>query len=143
MINIALQKNEQGFFVPHTMQCQEEARVFRTHQVVKAKLTGAQNPRSLKQLRAYWKLCQIVADNTDRPEYANRNMVDWRLRNALQFYDTDYIYVKNGQVSFKVRSISFKNLKHAEANGYFDRAFDLISNALKIPLTEMIRQANS
>lgn len=142
MVELLLQYNK-GIFTPFTLADQEAAREYTDNQTVKAKLTAAQKPRSLKQLRTYWKLCKIWSDNSTRVEYANEKLVDWRIRNALQFYDTSFIFVniKTGQVNFKVRSISFKNLKHMEACNFFDQAFDLISKAMKVPLDELIRRA--
>lgn len=143
MVELCLQLNN-GIFTPYTLADQEAAREYKDNQIVKAKITAAQKPRSLQQLRLYWKLCRIWSDNSSRPEYANEQLVDWRIRNALQFYDTSMTYVntKTGQINFKVRSISFKNLKHVEACNYFDRALDLISKHMRVPLEELIRRAD-
>lgn len=143
MIELCLQLNN-GIFAPYTLADQEAAREYKDNQIVKAKITAAQKPRSIKQLGTYWRLCKLWSDNSDRIEYATPALVDWRIRNALQFYDTSMTYVntKTGQINFKVRSISFKNLKHVEACGYFDRALDLISRHMKVPLYELIRRAD-
>ncbi len=141
-MEVALQLKK-GILYPHSIEDQEKIKDLKENQIVKAKITGVRKPRSLQQLRLYWKLCKEVSENTERPEFSTYRLVDWRLRNSLQFYDTDYTYVTpNGQVNFKVKSISFKNLKHIEACGYFDRAFDLMAKALGVELDVLVGEGN-
>lgn len=137
---LLLQKTESGLLAPFAEPDQDILKDYSINQTLQAELTGTRKHRSLDQLGTYWRLCKLMSDNSSRPEFATAQLVDWRLRNALQFYDTSFTYVdvKTGQVNFKVRSISYKNLNHAEACGYFERAFDMISKAMGVSLDVLI-----
>lgn len=66
--------------------------------------------------------------------------VDWQIRNRLKFYDMDLTLVIDGNVQFKVRSISFKNLKHIEACDYFTEAFKLMAKYLDVDVDTFIEE---
>ena len=101
---------------------------------------GKSNLRSIQQLGTYWAACKFVSENSDRQEWRTKDMVDFRIRVALQFFDPEYTIVKHdGTVVFKVRSIAFKNLKHLEACSYFERAFDLMGSAFGMDRDEFIK----
>ena len=125
--------------VPGDSESESKLKNFRINEPLAGELSGSRNPRSLKQLNTYWAACKFFAE-TYGGEYRNKEIVDWRLRNALQFFDHDYTYVKEGVVQFKVRSISFKNLPHIEACGYFDRAFEIMAGALGVTAKAFIEE---
>ena len=78
--------------------------------------------------------CTKVADNTEDPQWNDKDKTDFQCRVALHFVDPKFTAVTPaGVVTFKYRSISFTNLKHMEACNYFDRAFEVM--ALKIGKT--------
>jgi len=122
---------------PFDNDSEDRLKDFKDFEPVTGDISGARNPRSLKQLRLYWAACMFFAE-TYGGEYRNKEIVDWRLRNALQFFDPEYTYVKEGVVQFKVRSISFKNLPHIEACGYFDLAFETMAGALGVTVEAFI-----
>ena len=125
--------------VPGDSEAESKLKNFRINEPLSGELSGSRNPRSLEQLRLYWAACTFFAE-TYGGEYRNKEIVDWRLRNALQFFDPDYTYVKEGVVQFKVRSISFKNLPHIEACGYFELAFETMAGALGVTVEAFIEE---
>lgn len=136
---ILMQKTEFGLLAPFSEPDIIIMADYKVNQKLQVKITGTRKERSLDQLGTYWRLCKLLSDNSSKPEFATAQHVDWRLRNALQFYDTSLTYVsKAGQVNFKVRSLSYKNLGHAEACNYFDQSFAMISEAMGVPLEVLI-----
>lgn len=132
-----------GFFVPHSEVDKDITAEFKPNEIVKLKIYGVQKQRSVKQLGLYFSGCKLLSENTDDPKWNNYRKVDWQLRNRLQFYDHDLTLVIGGNVQFKVRSISFKNLKHIEACNYFDRAFDLMATFLGVDHDTLIGEIKS
>jgi hypothetical protein len=120
-----------GNLIPFDEQSKDDLAEFKPNQIVICKVSGTRKERSLTQLKTYWAACSMVSENTDHPKWNSRIKTDWQIRNRLLFYDHDLTLVINGYVTFKVRSISFRNLKHIEACNYFDRAFDLMASFLK------------
>ena len=113
---------------------------FKVNQPVKGKVTGTTKKRSLQQLRLYWKLCTVVAENTNEEGYCTKELVDRRIRIALHFIDEKLTVVRGETVYFKYRSISFQNLKHAEATDFFNRAFKLMADYLSVDIDVLIEE---
>jgi len=132
-----------GSFIPLSEVDKDIVKEYKQYQIVKLKITGVQKPRSVKQLGTYFAGCRLLSENTDDQKWNDYKKVDWQLRNRLQFYDHDLTLVINGNVQFKVRSISFKNLRHAEACNYFDRAFEMMSEFLGVDVDTLIQEIKS
>jgi len=116
---------------------------FKENQIVNLKITGTQKARSIKQLGTYFAGCKLVSKNTDDQKWNTYQKTDYQLRNRLQFYDHGMTLVINGNVQFKVRSISFKNLKHIEANNYFGRAFETMAKFLGVTVEVLMEEIKS
>ena len=134
---------QNGQFVPLSEVDKDIVKEYKQNQVVKLKITGVQKPRSIKQLGTYFAACRLLSENTEDQKWNDYKKVDWQLRNRLQFFDHDLTLVINGNVQFKVRSISFKNLRHAEACNYFDRAFEMMSKFLGVDVDTLIEEVKS
>ena len=134
---------QNGQFVPYSEVDKDIVKEYKQNEIVKLKITGVQKPRSVKQLGTYFAACKLLSENTDDPKWNDYKKVDWQLRNRLQFYDYDLTLVINGNVQFKVRSISFKNLKHAEACNYFDRAFELMAKFLGVDVDSFLEEVKN
>lgn len=106
-------------------------------------ISGVRNPRSLDQLRLYWGACKVTADNTDDKHWNSKDKVDWQCRNYLKFYDYDNTYVNGQTVNFRVRSISFETLAHAEACDYFNEAFRVMADYLGVDTETFIAEVKS
>lgn len=129
-----------GSYVPYSEVDKDITAEYKPNQIVKLKITGVQKPRSIKQLGTYFAGCRLLSENTEDQKWNTYQKVDYQLRNRLQFYDHDMTLVINGNVQFKIRSISFKNLKHIEANNYFDRAFDMMAKFLGVTVDVLIEE---
>ena len=126
--------------VPFSIEDQDIIRNFKNNQVLKAKLTGTTKARSYKQLRKYWATCKKTADNTEAPGWKTKEQVDFQCRVALRFYDPDLIIAKpDGSIAFHYRSIAIANLDHIAACGFFDFAFEVMAEHLKISVEELLK----
>ena len=134
---------QNGNFIPLSEVDKDIVKEYKENQIVKLKITGVQKPRSVKQLGTYFAACRLLSENTEDQKWNDYKKVDWQLRNRLQFYDHDLTLVINGNVQFKVRSISFKNLKHAEACNYFDRAFEMMAKFLGVDVDTLINEVKA
>ena len=94
------------------------------------------HPRSVQQIKTYYRLCQLVVDNTENPDFNTKNKVDLQLRVKLGWCNEPFVI--NNRVQFNPKSISFKEMRHLEACRYFERAFETISKFLDVPLEELI-----
>jgi hypothetical protein len=117
---------------------------YKEHQPIRTKTHGVKKSRSLAQLRLYWALCGIVADNSETPGWKTKEQVDFQCRVALDFRDPNVVVVKpDGTVVFHYRSIAFKNLGHIEACNYFDRAFEVMAKFLKVPVRVFVGEGEN
>ena len=138
MIDIAIQ-NING--KPHLFSEEdaEKWKEFRENQVVRARCVGVQKPRSYRQLKTYFAGCREVAENTESGPWSTKEGVDFQLRVSLDFRDTSKVAVRpDGTVQFFYKSISFDNLKHLEACGYFTRAFELMAKTLGCTVEQLM-----
>ena len=116
---------------------------YRQNQVVRVKVYGTTKERSLQQLRLYFACCNKVAENMDDPQWNTKDKVDFSCRVGLHFVDPKVTAVApDGTVTFKYRSISFKNLKHIEACNYFDRAFEFMAKKIGVIAEKLTIYAN-
>jgi len=122
-----------GVLYPLTIVDQEEISEFKDNQILKLKVVGAQKQRSYLQLKMYWALCGVVAENTEHPYWNTKEKVDYQVRVALQFVDPNKMIVDgNGMIHLYYRSISFANLKHMDACKFFDRAWPVMAKHIGI-----------
>lgn len=103
--------------------------------------------RSNEQLNLYFSCCKLVSDNTDDINWNTKNKTDEQVRIVCKFYEY-YIYYYNEKTGnqtlhIKTRSISFANLKHIEACGYFSDAFDVLAQKIGLTKDELISEAQS
>lgn len=124
-------------FEPFDPESAETMKAYYENQPVRAKCTGIKKPRSYLQLKAYWKACEIVAENKE--EFADKYDVDWETR--VQLKHIGRMTVVGKQVIVECKSISYSELDHIEANHYFDRAFELHAKWLGISKDELLTQA--
>ncbi len=139
MVDVALQINSDGTLKPYALEDREALSDFMPNQIVRAKITGATKARSYPQLKLYFVICKIVADNLDDPEWSDKNKVSFQVKVALRFYDRDKSIVDEyGTRHIVWRSVSYKNLKHLEACNYFNKAYDFLSDKLGCSVEELL-----
>jgi hypothetical protein len=140
MIEIALQLKGKALH-PYSAEDLEKLKEYRENQVLMAKVSGTRKQRSLQQLRLYWAVCGLVAENTEDPQWNTKAKVDFNCRVATHFVDPNLVSVKkDGTVVFSYRSIAFANLKHIEACRYFDRAFDLMAVKTRTSIEDLMAE---
>lgn len=130
--------------IPFDLESEEALSNFRVNQPLVGAIHGTNKERSVVQLNLYWKACEVFAENTNESDKNTKKKADWWLRNHLKFFDYDYTFVgPDGSVSFKVKSISFKNLKHILACDYFNRAHEAMAAYLDVPVDVFINEVKS
>lgn len=140
MIEISTQIRPDYSFAPFSQEDLDLAKEYKPNQIVKNKITGVEKPRSLKQLRTYWRCCTTVANNNETPGWQTKKQVDFQCRVELRFYDPELIIaLQDGSIAFHYRSIAIKNLKHIEACGYFDDALAIMAKKIETTVEELIK----
>ena len=132
------------YLAPFSEEDAEQVRSLCGDRPIRARLTGAAHPRSLRQLRLYWACCRAVAANTDDPNWATPEMVHAQIRYALRWVDmADVTVFPDGRVHFPLRSISFAELPHMEACRYFERAWPVLAGKLGVTEEQLLGEAEN
>lgn len=129
--------------IPDTDEGQAAVRELKLNRVVRHKITtiGALKRRSVAQLNLYFAICKLVSDNSDDPNFATKDLVSEFVKVKLRFIDS-WMAI-DGAVHIKTKSISFAELRHMAACGFFDRAFDLLAKELGITVEKLIAEAKA
>jgi len=122
--------------VPFDPETAERMMAFHEYQPINARCTGIRRPRSYRQLKGYWKACEILAENLDH--FADKYAVDWAVRVELRFFGR--MTVKGDNVMVETLSISYENMDHIEANNFFSRAIPLMAKWLGVPKEELLKR---
>lgn len=108
---------------------------------VKCDLVRPRDPRSAKQNRLYWRLMQVVFDNTDG-QFRDRQHVSEYLKIQAGHCDYSVIRIPNrdGTDGFEEipwaqpRSIAFDKMGHTEFQDYWKKALQIICERI-IPMS--------
>lgn len=103
--------------------------------------------RSYDQLKLYWQACRFVAFNSDDINWNESKKVDEQIKIKCRHVDC-FIYYDNKktgskELHIKTKSISFKNLGHTEACGYFEIAFEYMADYLNMKKDEFVEAVMS
>jgi hypothetical protein len=129
-------------FEPISQGDEDKIKDFPTDKVLRLKVYGVQNPRSLIQLNLFWACCKAVSDNTEDRYWDSKEKVAFQVKVALNFVNLNETIVDpHGNVHFKYRSISFKELPHMEATKFFDRAFEVLAAKLNITVESLLENS--
>lgn len=120
-------------------ESEETIREYKPNQIIRVKLYGFKKQRSLEQLRLFWKVCTIIAENNNHQSWNNKDKVAFQVKVGTQFIDASKTIVDTkGNVHLHYRSISFKELGHMEACNFFERAYKFLEKpALKLTMMSM------
>lgn len=110
------------------------------HKILRARITGAQKPRSYEQLKLYWACCRSVAENTDDPNWNTPQKVDFQCKIKCRLI-SEFLVVDN-VTHIIPGSVSYAEMNHLEACNYFDRAFDEMATFLGITREELLDNAD-
>lgn len=105
-------------------------------------IVAADRERSYEQLKLYWRCCQLVADNTDDMNWNTKEKVDEQVKITARHYEY-WIYYENQKtgemtLNVKTKSISYSELPHLDACGYFDTAFQVMADKIGMTVGEMM-----
>lgn len=138
MIEIALQIKLNYTLTPCSEEDLKALKNYHVNQIVRAKITGVQKPRSYEQLKLYWACCKAVADNL---EGKSKEDIDFDVKVSLRHIRA--FRIVNGVTMIEVDSISFANLTHLEACNFFDRAFPVMAKMIGVTTDELLKNADS
>jgi len=146
-MNIYLKRSPSGLVASDEIGAAEIAKI-KVGEVVRASVVRPRNPRSAQQNRLYWKLCQVVLDNTEG-RFASREQVSDYLKIQAGHCDQTYIKVPNDDGDFDTllwlqpRSIAFDKMGHEEFQEYWRKALEIISTRI-LPMSadELEREIN-
>lgn len=131
MIDISLQYRNK-VLVPYSQEDHEALSAYQQNQILRAKITGAEKPRSYEQLKLYWACCKAVADNL---EDMTKEDVDFHVKITVAKNHPALVkrfQVVNGIVYMEPISIAYANMKHLEACKFFDFAFPILADMINI-----------
>lgn len=143
MLEIALQKKNKTL-APFSEEDLEALREYKENQVIRAKLYGVEKPRSYEQLKMYWSLCGIVAENM--MEDTTKEDVDFEVKIQVAKKHPSMIRrfrSVQGVVYMEPISISYANMKHLAACRFFDLAFPIMAGLIGTTVDELLANANT
>lgn len=99
-------------------------------EVVRCDIKKPRDSRSSQQLRLYWKLCQVVLENTDG-QFASREQVSDYLKIQAGHCDQAHIKIPDGDgfqtvLWLQPRSIAFDKMDQAQFQDYWGKALDVV-----------------
>lgn len=139
MKEFAIQRVSGREIQPFSKEDMEIIMEYATYQPIRCKGTGYKHPRSLKQLRTYWRCCNITAKNSREDESWNgwrtKNQVDFSCRVKCEFKKDDtvcFVVEKSGNVraQYNYDSLSIANCNHPKATKYISEALNLMAKRL-------------
>lgn len=128
-MRVHLQRGVNGF-IPADDSAADAIKKFPVGSCVFAEVTRPRNSRSSQQLRLYWKLCQVVLDNTDG-QFASREQVSDYLKIQAGHCDQAHIKIPDGDgfqtvLWLQPRSIAFDKMDQAQFQDYWGKALDVV-----------------
>lgn len=108
---------------------------YRDGQNFVAETRGARN---IDQLRMFWALCQIAADNS--PNFSTKEVAKKNLLRALGY--VDIWFDVHGQMQTETQSIATQSMPQHVFAPFFQRAIDMIAAWLSLAPEEVRRRVN-
>lgn len=137
MIEIAVQKRDKTL-VPFSQEDLDALSEYNENQVLRAKLYGAEKPRSYQQLKLYWACCRTVAENL---EDTRETDVDFAVKIKVAKSHLGMIKrfkLVDGVVYMEPISIAYTNMKHLEACDYFKLAWPIMAEMIGVTKDELL-----
>ena len=122
--------NGQKYLNPYCEDAIKKIDEYKPNQLVHFNPVGETDERSAKQIRLYWQACKFVSERVGGWNFENYKRVDTYIRSECDLYDLENA-VKDVQGNFTyapLLSISFHNMKHLKACGYFKEAYETMCN---------------
>lgn len=128
--------------------CEESAKMlddFKPNQIVTTgKVSGTTKVRSLKENNLYFKACAVFRELMMPDQRWEFTSVDIWFRNYIQYYDhKKTIVLPNGQVIFQVLPLNFAGCKEAQANDYYNKAFQAMADFVGVEKDVFLNEVKS
>jgi hypothetical protein len=131
MIEIAVQLHKsRRLLFPVTQEDEEKLRTYEPNQILRAKLTGHQKPRSVQQNRWAHAMFRLVADNSGDPQWSTIEQVKRKVKLMMEFFSERFVV--DGKVYFELRSFAFSEMEQDEANKWYNQARDICAQKLGV-----------
>ena len=137
MKEVSLQYKNKALY-PYSEEDLEELRSFKQNQVLTAKIKGVSDPVSLQQYGMWWGCCNLVAENTEDPEWNTKEKVCEQVKLAIKH--VDFYVISNEIVHAKTKSISRASIKKFEMSGKMDEGLQVMADKLGITVQELTRE---
>lgn len=103
--------------------------------------------RSLEQLNTYCAGCGVLAENTEDENWNTKEKVDDQCRIKANLIDLDTVKWIETEVDgkkyrfkhFRTKSISFDNMEHLDACGYFTDGFKIQADKIGMDVDDWIK----
>lgn len=136
-----------NILIPFSIEDQEILREFKNNQILKSKLSGTTKKRSLTQLNLYWKCCSVVAELlSDHDNIWDKGDIDFEIKIRIAKKKPALIRrfkVVSGMTYMEPISTSFNNMKHLEANRFYDLAIPEMAGMCEMDAENLIALAKS
>lgn len=112
----------------------EKIKAYRVYQILRAKLSGHQRPRSVQQNAWAHNMFEIVAQNTEDPEWKSKERAKFCVKMTMKFFDekNPYLYFR-GMAIPNVRSFAFDQMDNQEeANRVFEEAKEICAEKIGV-----------
>lgn len=128
-------------WVPFDQESEEVWESYKPNQICTApRISGTRKARSLKQNNTYFAACKFFFDQMSPDDrWQTAQSVDPWMRHALQYYDlTKTMVMPDGRIIFETLPLNFKGCEQADANKYYDRAFQLMADLISVDVDTFI-----
>ena len=122
MIDIAMCRKG-GLYVPFSEEDRQAGLVFPENKILVAKITGATNPRSIRELRCYFGSCGYIANQDFNPNMNTKGKVDHLTRLECGFVE-DTVFDSRGILHWIVKSLKIENCEQPEAHAFIVQALE-------------------
>ena len=132
MIDISLQRDGQMLH-PFSPEDAEQMKAYPEGRILRAKITGAKQPRNYQQLKLFFACCQSVAENTENPKLSTKDDVYFQVRMELRWIENNRFYVsENGTVVVQLKSLGYANCDQPQAQDFITRGIELMAKWLGV-----------
>jgi hypothetical protein len=111
-------------------QDQDALKTFKAYQIVQAKLIGHKRPRSVQQNAWIHAIFQLVADNTEDPNWNTLEKVKYEVKLEMKFFKS--IIVRGHNVYHEFKSFAFDAMDQNEADLRYNEAKQICADKLGV-----------
>ena len=132
-IAVQLRDGESGRILKPVDGTRGKLKPFKINQILSCDITGTIDPRSLAQLRLFFRLAETVKQNSHFPRVED---VVEHIKRKCHYVD-EFIN-HNGIIEYRTKSISFENCDQPEFNDFMENAIPAMADTLGCTEEELI-----